>query len=57
METKDDEVFGGLNVILVGDFHQFPPVVAHRSVALYWPANLRQDTEEDILGRNSSNNS
>ena len=51
METKDDEVFGGLNMILVGDFHQFPPVVARRSAPLYWPANLRQDTEEDILGR------
>ena len=51
METKEDEVFGGLNVILVGDFHQFPPVVARRSAPLYWPVNSRQDTEEDILGR------
>ena len=51
METKEDEVFGGLNVILVGDFHQFPSVVARRSAPLYWPVNSRQDTEEDILGR------
>ena len=51
MESKEDEVFGGLNVILVGDFHQFPPVVARRSAPLYWPVNNRQDTEEDILGR------
>ena len=51
METKDEEVFGGLNVILVGDFHQFPPVVARRSAPLYWPVNSRQDTEEDIIGR------
>ena len=51
METKDDEIFGGLNVILVGDFHQFPPVVARRSAPLYWPVNSRQDTEDEILGR------
>ena len=51
IEAKDDEVFGGLNIILVGDFHQFPPVVARRSAPLYWPVNSRQDTEEDILGR------
>ena len=51
METKDNEIFRGLNVILVGDFHQFPPVVARRSSPLYWPVNSRQDTEDDILGR------
>ena len=50
MEIKDNEVFGGLNVILVGDFYQFLPVVARHSAPLYWPANLRQDTEEDIFG-------
>ena len=51
MERENDEVFGGMNVILVGDFHQFPPVVARRSAPLYWPTDARHDSEEDILGR------
>ena len=51
METPKEEVFGGLNVILVGDFHQFPPVVARRSAPLYWTANPVQDSEDDIIGR------
>ena len=51
MEKESDNAFGGLNVILVGDFHQFPPVVARRSAPLYWPADTRHDSEEDILGR------
>ena len=51
MERGDEEVFGGLNVILVGDFHQFPPVVARHSAPLYWPVDPRHDCEDDILGR------
>ena len=51
METTDDNVFGGLNVALGGDFHQFPPVVARRSAPLYWPVDCRRDSEDDILGR------
>ena len=51
MEKETDNAFGGLNVILVGDFHQFLPVVARRSAPLYWPADTRHDTEEDIIGR------
>jgi hypothetical protein len=51
MEMEDDKVFGGLNVVLVGDFHQFPPVVARQSAPLYWPADSRHDSEDDILGR------
>jgi hypothetical protein len=51
MEREHDKIFGGLNVILSGDFHQFPPVVARRSAPLYWPADTRHDSEDDILGR------
>ena len=51
LESKEDKIFGGLNVILVGDFHQFPPVVARLSAPLYWPADSRNDSEDDILGR------
>jgi hypothetical protein len=51
MESEDDRVFGGLNVILVGDFYQFPPVVGHQTAPLYWPVDQRRDTKDDILGR------
>jgi hypothetical protein len=51
MESEDESVFGGLNVILVGDFHQFPPVVARQSAPLYCPVDPWHDSEDDILGR------
>jgi ATP-dependent exoDNAse (exonuclease V) alpha subunit len=50
-EVENDKVFGGLNVVLVGDFHQFPPVVARRSAPLYFPADVMHDSEDDVLGR------
>jgi hypothetical protein len=43
--------FGGLNVILAGDFHQFPPVVCRRSAPLFYPNNSRFDNSEEIIGR------
>lgn len=46
METAEDKVFGDLNVILVGDFHQFPPVVARHLAPLYSPVDLNNDSED-----------
>jgi len=48
---QSGEAFGGLNMILVGDFYQFPPVVSKKTAPLYWPVNLRVDTEAEIIGR------
>jgi PIF1-like helicase len=50
MEEEVDKVFGELNVIIVGDFHQFPPVVAHHSASLYCLANPQYDSEDKVLG-------
>ena len=42
----DELPFGGISVILCGDFHQFPPVCATASSPLYWPVSGRvQDRE------------
>lgn len=35
-----DEFFGGINVVLIGDLHQFPPVVCNAVQYLFHPANL-----------------
>ena len=48
---QTDLPFGGLNVILLGDFHQFPPVLSQKSAPLYWPCNPSQDSEETLAGR------
>jgi hypothetical protein len=50
MEEEVDKVFGGLNVIIVADFHQFPPVVACHSASLYCLANPWYDSEDEVLG-------
>lgn len=44
--------FGGINVIICGDFHQFPPVATRKRAALYYPSDLSSgDNEDDVLGR------
>ncbi|KAI6116456.1 hypothetical protein F5141DRAFT_979600, partial [Pisolithus sp. B1] len=45
-----DEPFGGMNIILIGDFHQFPPVASKSSAPLYVPSNPMKDTTNEILG-------
>ncbi|CAK5281207.1 unnamed protein product [Mycena citricolor] len=35
--SSSDKSFGGINVILCGDFHQFPPVATSPTQALYHP--------------------
>jgi len=46
-----EEPFGGLNVILVGNFHQFPTMATKPSAPLYCPCNPEKDMHNDLLGR------
>ncbi|KAM5532632.1 hypothetical protein V8D89_013676, partial [Ganoderma adspersum] len=43
--------FGGINVVLCGDLHQFPPVACSGREALYEPADPSRDTLEQAVGR------
>jgi hypothetical protein len=58
MDAKPDMSFGGINIILCGDFHKFPPVATARENALFYqelPPKSSQMKEHDlsdaILGR------
>ena len=42
--------WGGVNIIICGDFHQFKPVVQKKAAPLYWPINFLIDNEEDATG-------
>ena len=46
-----EELFGGLNVILVGDFHQFPPVASRASSLLYVPCSPLKILPSKCWGR------
>lgn len=43
--------FGGLNVIICGDFHQFPPVATKKNAPLYYPKDEVCDTEHEKIGK------
>lgn len=43
--------FGGVNVILCSDLHQFPPVATEYQNSLYRPTNLARDSIECQIGR------
>ena len=45
------ESFGGINVILCGDFHQFPPVAASSNDVLYFPSDANRDSVDRLLGQ------
>ncbi|PSR77379.1 hypothetical protein PHLCEN_2v7930 [Hermanssonia centrifuga] len=46
-----DYSFGGLNVLLCGDFHQFTPVAKGPDEYLFHPADLAEHSEQCVLGR------
>jgi PIF1-like helicase len=50
-DTSKGAPFGGVNVIVVGDFHQFPPIACKKNAPLFWPCDEENDTEDEILGR------
>ncbi|TFY67448.1 hypothetical protein EVJ58_g1608 [Rhodofomes roseus] len=51
--SEEGEPFGGMNVIICGDFHQFPPVASKRNAPLYYPNDLAdsKETVDDEMGR------
>ena len=49
--ARQSHSFGGLNVILCGDLHQFPPVACAKLEALYHPVNLAKDSDDMKIGR------
>jgi hypothetical protein len=46
-----DHSFGGLNVIIFGDLHQFPPVAGKRGEPLYRPIDTTVDDVDSQIGR------
>jgi hypothetical protein len=51
ISESDDDSFGGLSVIICGDFHQFPPVASPMRDALFFPS-ISSDSMLSQIGRN-----
>lgn len=49
--TPSSDSFGGISVIMCGDFHQFPPVAVGASEPLYVPGNSQRDSTLSQVGR------
>ena len=47
----EDRSFGGVSVIMLGDFHQFPPVARPLRDVLYYPLDFSCDTLTSQIGR------
>src|ERR1700723_2071081 len=50
-QEKSSHLFGGINVIFSGNFHQFPPVACGLTEALYHPSNLATNSVDSQLSR------
>ena len=48
--VDDEDWWGGLNVIMCGDFHQFPPVAVGRSECLFKPTE-NEEAHPRVIGR------
>jgi hypothetical protein len=50
-ESAHQKSFGGINVIICGDPHQFPPVARAIRDALFYPSDEFRDSHESQIGR------
>ena len=48
---QSDTSFGGMSIILLGDFHQFPPVARSIRDALYYPSDPQTSNITSQIGR------
>ena len=46
----NDSSFRGVHVVILGDFHQFPPVAYSIQDALYYPSNAETDSFQSQIG-------
>jgi len=50
-QCAEELSLGGVNVIILGDFHQFPPVARSLHDALFYPNNSVTDSTLSMIGR------